>query len=167
MLKNYKKFNIIHLFLISLFPALFIYSQNIHEIPVQEIILPVLLIFFAAVLLWLLARFIIKNDEKSALIISLLLVLSFSYGHIYLLVDDFTLGDSDIGRHRYLLIPFVISFIVGTYYFVKTKGKLNNASNTFNAIAGTLLAVTANALNLCDDNSILNRINECYKAALC
>ena len=28
-------------------------------------------------------------------------------------------------------------------------------------------AVTANALNLCDDNSILNRINECYKAALC
>ena len=40
-----------------------------------------------------------------------------------------------------MLIPFVISFIVGTYYFVKTKGKLNNASNTFNAIAGTLLAV--------------------------
>ena len=27
-------------------------------------------------------------------------------------------------------------------------------------------AVTANALNLCEDNSILNRINECYKTTL-
>ena len=28
-------------------------------------------------------------------------------------------------------------------------------------------AVTAKALNLGDDNSILDRINECYKTALC
>ena len=28
-------------------------------------------------------------------------------------------------------------------------------------------AVTANALNLDEDNSILNWINECYKTALC
>ena len=141
MLKNYKKFNIIHPFLISLLPVLFIYSQNTREISIQEIILPVLLILFGAVLLWLLARFIIKNNEKSAFIISLLLVLSFSYGHIYLLVDDFTLGNSDIGRHRYLLIPFVISFVVGTYYFVKTKIKLNKVTTIFNVFAGTFLAV--------------------------
>ena len=141
MQKKYKKFNIIHLFLIALFPVLIIYSQNIHEIPIQEIILPTSLIFFVAILLWLLVRFIIKNSEKSALIISLLLVLSFSYGHVYLLVDDFTLGNSDIGRHQYLLIPFVISLIVGTYYIVKTKGQLNNASTIFNAIGGTVLAV--------------------------
>ena len=141
MLKNYKKFNIIHPFLISLLPVLFIYSQNTREISIQEIILPVLLILFGAVLLWLLARFIIKNNEKSGLIISLLLVLSFSYGHIYFLVDDFTLGNSDIGRHRYLLIPFVISFVVGTYYFAKTKIKLNKVTTIFNVFAGTFLAV--------------------------
>ena len=102
--------------------------------------MPVLLILFAAVLLWLLTRFILKNNEKSAFIISLLLVLSFSYGHIYLLVDDFTLGNSDIGRHQYLLIPFVVTFIFGVYYFVKTKRRLNNATTISNAIAGALLA---------------------------
>ena len=140
MQKNNKKFNIIHPFLFSLFPILFIYSQNVHEIPVQIVIMPVLLILFAAVLLWLLTRFILKNNEKSAFIISLLLVLSFSYGHIYLLVDDFTLGNSDIGRHQYLLIPFVVTFIFGVYYFVKTKRRLNNATTISNAIAGALLA---------------------------
>ena len=141
MQKNYKKFNIIHPFLLSLVPVLFIYSQNINETPVQEIILPTLLILSGAVLLWLLTRFIIKNNEKSAFIISLLLFLSFSYGHIYLLIDDFTLGNSDIGRHRYLLIPFAISFIVGTYYFVKTKVNLNNMSTIFNVFAVTVVAI--------------------------
>ena len=141
MQKNSKKFNIIHTFLFALFPVLFIYSQNVHELSVQEIILPVLLILFAAVLLWLFTRFIIKNNEKSSFIISLLLVLSFSYGHIYLLVDDFTLGNTDIGRHQYLLIPFAISFIVGTYYFVKTKVNLNNLSVIFNVFAVTFLGI--------------------------
>ena len=141
MQKKYKKFNTIHPFLFSLFPVLFIYSQNIREISVQEIILPVLLILFAAVLLWLLARFIIKNTEKSGFIISLLLVLSFSYGHIYLLIDNFTLGNTDIGRHQYLLIPFAISFVVGTYYFVKTKVNLNNMSTIFNVFAVTFLGI--------------------------
>ena len=141
MQKKYKKFNIIHPFLFSLFPVLFIYSQNIREISVQEIILPVVLILFAAVLLWLLARFIIKNTEKSGFIISLLLVLSFSYGHIYLLIDNFTLGNTDIGRHQYLLIPFAISFVVGTYYFVKTKVNLNNPSTISSVIAGAFIAI--------------------------
>ena len=142
MQKNNKKFNIIHPFLFSLCPVLFIYSQNIRETPVQEVILLTLLFLFAAALLWLLTRFIIKNNEKSSLIISLLLVLSFSYGHIYILVDDFTLGNTDIGRHQYLLIPFAISFVAGIYYFVKTKRRLNNASTISSAIAVTFLAVT-------------------------
>ncbi len=141
MQKNYKKINIIHPFLFSLFPVLFIYSQNIREISVQEIILPVLSILSAAVLLWFLVRFIIKNNEKSGFIISLLLVLSFSYGHIYLLVDEFTFGNSDIGRHQYLLIPFAISFVIGTYYFIKTKRNLNNASTISSAIAVAFIAV--------------------------
>ena len=139
--QNYKKLNFIHPFLFSLFPVLFIYSQNVHELPVQEIILPVLSILSAAVLMWFFARFITKNNEKSGFIISLLLVLSFSYGHIYLLVDDFTLGNSDVGRHQYLLIPFAISFIAGTYYFVKTNRRLNNASTITTAIAATLLVI--------------------------
>jgi len=139
--KNNKKFSIVHPFLLSLFPVLFIYSQNVYELSVQEIILPVLLILFASVLLWILVRFIIKNNEKSSFIISLLLVLSFTYGHIYLLVDGFTLGNSDIGRHQYLLIPFAISFIVGTYYFIKTKRRLNNASTISSAITGTFIVI--------------------------
>ena len=141
MQKNNKKFNIIHPFLLALFPVLFIYSQNLHELSVHEIISPVLLILLGAVLLWILTRFIIKNNEKSSFIISLLLVLSFSYGHIYLLIDDFTLGNADIGRHQYLLVPFAISFVAGTYYFVKTKRKLNNSSTISSAIAATLIAV--------------------------
>jgi len=161
MPKNYKKFNVIHPFLISLIPILFIYSQNTRQISVQEIILPLLLILFAVTLLWLLVRFIVKNNEKAGLIVSVLLVLSFSYGHIYLLVDDFTLGDSDIGRHRYLLIPFVMSFIVCTYYFVKTKINLNNLNTMFNVFGGAFVAViiiNAGAFNIENIGSAENEL---------
>ena len=52
--------------------------------------------------------------------------------------------------------------------------KITNASIENKPVAEDIIknrrenpAVTANALNLCDDNSILNRINKCNKAALC
>ena len=51
--------------------------------------------------------------------------------------DDARVDDE--GRHQYLLIPFAISFVAGTYYFVKTKRKLNNASTIMTTIAAVLL----------------------------
>ncbi len=61
---------------------------------------------------------------------------------------------------------WVIDIVIAT--------KITNASIENKPVADDIIknqrenpAVTANALNLCDDNSILNRINECYKAALC
>ena len=52
--------------------------------------------------------------------------------------------------------------------------KITNASIENKPVAEEIIknhkenpAVTAMALNLGDDSSILNRINECYKTALC
>ena len=51
--------------------------------------------------------------------------------------------------------------------------KIPNASKENNPMAEEMIknqkenpAVTANALNLGDDSSILNRINECYQSTL-
>ena len=52
--------------------------------------------------------------------------------------------------------------------------KITNASKENKPVAEEIIknhkenpAVTAMALNLEDDSSILNRINECYKTTLC
>ena len=61
---------------------------------------------------------------------------------------------------------WVIDIVIAT--------KIANASKENKPVAEEIIknhkenpAVTAMALNLGDDNSILNRINECYKTSLC
>ena len=61
---------------------------------------------------------------------------------------------------------WVIDIVIAT--------KITNASIENKPVAEEIIknhkenpAVTAMALNLGDDSSILNRINECYKTALC
>ena len=61
---------------------------------------------------------------------------------------------------------WVIDIVIAT--------KIANASKENKPVAEEIIknqkenpAVTAMALNLGDDSSILNRINECYKTALC
>ena len=57
---------------------------------------------------------------------------------------------------------------------IVTATKITNASKENKPAAEEIIknhkenpAVTARALNLVDDSSILNRINECYKTAFC
>jgi len=45
------------------------------------------------------------------------------------------LFDFDLIHHRYVLLPFIISFIVGVYYFVKTKKKFIGFGSIFNVIS--------------------------------
>ena len=61
---------------------------------------------------------------------------------------------------------WVIDIVIAT--------KIANASKENKPVAEEIIknqkenpAVTAMALNLGDDSSILNRINECYKTSLC
>ncbi|SVC08279.1 uncharacterized protein METZ01_LOCUS261133, partial [marine metagenome] len=130
---------IIHPILFAIFPIVFLFSNNIHELKFQEIFLPLLLIFPIVIGLWISLRYILKNALKAGFIVSILLVVFFSYGHIYELFDTITIGDVDIGKSRYLLIPILISLVAGIYYFIRTNRKLNNATTITNFITIALI----------------------------
>ena len=83
-----------------------------------------------------------KDWIRSGLIVSLLLVISFYYGHIYSLLDSSIIGEFEIVRHRYLLPIFSLVFIVGTIFIVRTQIKLDNPKKIVNVIAITLIIIT-------------------------
>jgi hypothetical protein len=156
---------IFHPILFAIFPILSVFSYNVRELSFQETFLPLFLVLTFTVGIWISLRYILKNARKSAFIISLLLVLFFSFGHVYNLVDDVTIDGFDIGKSRYLLIPFLISLVVGVYYFIKTNRKLNNATTITNFITITLILIVsvnigtfyiANDENFSDDKTIVN-----------
>ncbi|HIA09611.1 MAG TPA: hypothetical protein EYN75_00860, partial [Candidatus Nitrosopelagicus sp.] len=131
----------------------------------EEIFLSLFLVLSLTIGIWFSLFYILKNARKSAFITSLLLVLFFSYGHVYNLIDNVTIAGLDIGRSRYLLIPFFASLVVGVYYFIRTNRKLNNATTITNFITVSLIIVAsanigmfyiADNENFYDDETIIN-----------
>ncbi len=136
------KKSFIHPILFGFFPILLILSYNVYLLTFQEVFFPVLIIVGISFLSWILLSKIFKNQNKSGLVISLSLVLFFTYGHVFLLLDNISLENVDIGRHRYLIIPFFVSFLAGMFYLIKTKRKLDNLTLIVNTIATVIIIMS-------------------------
>jgi len=133
-----KKSLVIHPFLFAIFPVIFVYAHNIHYLHIVEIVIPLGISVGIAILLWLVLSFPL-NKKKSGLIVSLALVLFFTYGHLYIFLNYDSGIESEITRHRYLLPLFIGVLIAGVVYFVRTSRKLNNVTTIVNAISVTIV----------------------------
>ena len=148
--QNTKSF-IIHPILFSIYPIIFIFSQNIHLLPVTEIFLPIaIMLSLTGFTIFILGKKI-NNKNKIALVISLLVIVFFSYGHVYNILNDSELENSEISRHRYLLIPFAITAVLGTIYFLKSKKIFNNATTIANGISASIIVIIS--INIVGDFS--------------
>lgn len=132
---------VVHPLLFAIFPVIFSYSVNMDELLPSDVILPSILIVGIAFGLWIILKLILKNGRKAGLIISITIILFFMYGHIYNVVNDISVGNTDLGRHRYLIIPFLVCFVLSIYYFVRTKKALDNTTIIANVIAVSLIAI--------------------------
>ena len=122
-------------FLFSIFPIILLYSENIDEVPNTELTTPLVLTFLITLALFTFLNFILKNSVKAGFIVTLLSAIFFSYGYIFNMLEYTFLFDFDLIHHRYVLLPFIISFIVGVYYFVKTKRNFIGFGSIFNVIS--------------------------------
>lgn len=175
MKTSFKKSSVIHPFLFAAFPIIFLFSYNIDNLFPEEVFLPLFFIILITFLIWIIISFILKNKKKSGLIVSLGLVLFFSYGHVYIFLESGIYDEiwfyleseflEDIyDSHELLLFIFLIPFIAGTWYFIKTKRKLDNVTKIVNAIA--ILMIVINMPNIIiyysqnNPNFDLNNVNE-------
>ena len=144
-----------------------IISLNLDEIVFEDTVLSFLVIISSALVSWYLLNLLIKDKMKSGLLVSLGLVLFFSYGHFYNILRDVVIGDFDLGHHRYILAPFGIIFAVGIYSILKTKKNFADYTTIANVIAIVILSVSLSnifvyAVENSDDNyNVLlnNRLN--------
>ena len=140
-LETKKNSKIFHPFLIAFFPIIAIYSVNIGFIQLEEFILPTLLIVGSAFLFFLCLKYILKNGKKAALIVSLAFIIFFSFGHVYNMLNQVSIGDTDLGSNRILLPIFTILFGIGSFLIIKTKRTLGNATSIVNTISVVFISV--------------------------
>jgi hypothetical protein len=135
-----KRTLVIHPFLFALYPILALYVHNIDELLLNEAFLPVIITVGMVAIFWFLLQRRMKDIRKTGLLVSLLIVFFFSYGHVYNLLQN-TVGDGfGILRHRYFLPLWCFLFFGIWFYVVRTRRDVRNVSNFLN-ISTALLVV--------------------------
>jgi len=129
----------IHPIAFAVFPILTLLANNIREVDARVAIRPAIVsVVFVLLLLGLIAP-LTKNTQKSALIISLFIILFFSYGQIYQLVKNAEVSNFIIGRHRYLFPFFCLIFLTGTWFVLRKLENVREFTQTLNIIGVGLL----------------------------
>jgi hypothetical protein len=142
MIISFTKLSIIHPFLFSAFPIISTYAINMQELLPIHLLEPLSMILVFTVIISFIAKIIFKDWLKVGVVVSIIIGLIFSYGHIYSQIAGFTIGDFLIGRHIFLIIPYIIAFSIGLYYIFKTNKKFENITKILNAVAITLILIS-------------------------
>lgn len=141
-----KKWLIIHPILFAIFPILFFYSHNIEQCYFSETFLPSGIILGFTLLLVVLLGLLLRNSEKAGILVSICLLLFFSYGHVYDVIASWRIAPYFIGRHMHLMLTWGMLFTCGVYILIRTRRDLYALTRILNIVAFSL--VTFSLINI-------------------
>ena len=133
-----------HSFLFLFLPILVLFRGNLAQLYLEDLVLPFLLLLIPTILLVVGFSFFFRSSTKSGLFVSLMIILFFSYGHIFHALNEAIINLQI--SHAIFVVPFLVICILGFLYCLKTKRKLNNITLILNIVAITLIAVTLTQL---------------------
>lgn len=93
--------------LFGLYPVLALTAHNITQINLSSTYRPILLSAAFSIVLFGSLRLIVRSWFRAAMLVSLLLILFFSYGHVYSLLKNTIVLGFFPGRHRYFFPVWV------------------------------------------------------------
>ncbi|MEM4655045.1 MAG: hypothetical protein QXL34_06125 [Thermosphaera sp.] len=123
--------NLIYPFLFAVYPVLSIFVNNLTQVKFSDILGVAILLLVGSAFILLLLQLVFRDFEKSGIFLSLFLLLFFSYGHVYRVVEH------AIVQQEYLLIIYAFLFI-GSFFIVH---KLNRGKKYISSFLAVFAAV--------------------------
>lgn len=126
---------ILHPFFLAVYPILFLLANNINELQVSQVIRPSIISLLVTLALLALFGSSTRNFKQAAILVSLIVILYFSYGHVFRLLQVYA---PLFSNHIFLGLLWLFILLIGTKY----KWKIRNITaftNTMNWISGSLL----------------------------
>jgi hypothetical protein len=127
--------------LIASYPSLQLLAHNVTQVGTEEVLRPLLASWLVTTILYLLALRLLKDRLRAALLVSLMLVLFFSYGQLYEYLRQSSALGFSVGRHRYLVAVYGFALAVGAWLIVRSRERFGLATPLINAL--TLALVVA------------------------
>jgi len=130
---------VLHPLAFALYPILALLATNLQEMEAAEAVRPLLLAVLAAVLLLGVLRLILGDWHRAGLATSVILLIFFSYGHVYTTLERLSPAGFSLGRHRYLL-PIGLALTAGLLAWLwRRRPDLRRWTIVLNAVGGVLL----------------------------
>jgi hypothetical protein len=138
-----------HPLVVATFFPIFVYAENTDaDITIAEFIVPFAVVIFLTTLTLLLLRLVIKDSAKVSIIVSLLLLVFFTYGAIseVMTQSKISIAGESLSRHRYLMSASAIIVAAGSGVVLRFSW---NLAPVMRAVAvGALILVLFNAGNI-------------------
>lgn len=132
---------VIHPFLFAVHPIFFLCSYNVNRIGFVQTLFPSAVSLGATSLLLLLFKLILKDTQKAGIVVSIFVILFFTYGHVHNLIEYRQIGTFVIGRHVYVLLAWSILLACSIRFVRKIRGHLGRVTRIINVASFVLVAI--------------------------
>lgn len=140
----------LHPFLFALYPILELRNHNITYVAIASLIRPILLSVLLTAIIWVVLRLLAGNWQKSGIITTLVLILFFSYGHVFIQIES-TFGI--LIRHRHLMLIYAGIFVLLGILILWKVTKPDSLVN-FLTVTGGILVIFSTVSMLRHDLSV-------------
>ena len=135
-----KKFPL-HPIIFALYPVLFLWVDNIDQIPLYAILRSLALSLGLAISVYALATLAYRNLKSAAFISSIIIILTLSYGHIYNFIENYAVLNNIIGYWR--LLAILLLMIAACVIFIwRYKNSIELLNEIMHTVSLLLMAVT-------------------------
>ena len=145
-------------FFTAAFIVLALFANNLGQVEITQLILPLLAVLVLAGLAFALSALVLQSRPKAALITAFLVLMFFFYGHFRNIVQVFShnLG-IDVWHHRYLLPLWGCFILIGLFSIVTTRkpvGRWTKSLNYFWLIMLLVPSINMSAFFIKDQLSV-------------
>ena len=128
-----------HTILFAIFPILALLANNITEVDPRVALRPILISLGAMAVTFLVWSLIVRNWKKGGIITTYLLVLFFTYGHVYEILQKYPVFQFSLGRRRYLLVIYAVILVAGPVWLLWNVKEASSATQFLNIVGLALL----------------------------
>ncbi|CAN5478947.1 hypothetical protein BH24ACT7_BH24ACT7_05020 [soil metagenome] len=134
---------LVHPWLFAVYPIVYLWSVNVDEVGGPGDTVPSLVVVLGSTaLLLVLGRLLLRDWLKAGVITSLLLLLAFSYGHVWRAIDGAPLTEAG-GRDGWLLAVWGVLAVVGLVALWRAGGDLGGLTRVLNVVSVVLVALAS------------------------
>ena len=133
---------LVHPLLFAAFPVLFLWAHNLQEgVTLGDAVRLLAMVIGGAAALWLLGALVLRSPSRSALAVSILVVMFFSYGYLYQGLSGVRVGGLRLGSNPILLPFWGALAAVGIVLAVRGGSWLGGLTQGLNVVAAGLVVL--------------------------